>query len=93
MTGVTIINKTATRLLELARLRAEATAGAERTHTVLVGPSVIPAPALFDEGVECLAGSVVGDPEALRSLVERGAGQLFGDALLMFDCFAPGTRR
>ena len=29
------------------------------------------------------------DPEGVRDRVERGAGMLFGDALLMFDCFAP----
>lgn len=84
MTGVTLTNKTQPRLLELAR-----TSG--RTHTVLVGPSVVPAPLLFNEGVECLAGSIVADPDAVRSLVERGAGMLFGDALLMFDCFATKT--
>lgn len=82
MTGVTLINKTQPRLLDLARMSG-------RTHTVLVGPSVVPAAFMFDEGVECLAGSVVADPEGVRTLVERGAGQLFGDALLMFDCFAP----
>lgn len=82
MTGVTLTNKTQPRLLELARLSG-------RTHTVLVGPSVVPAPLMFDEGVECLAGSVVADPDAVRGLVERGAGMLFGDALLMFNCFAP----
>ena len=83
MTGVTLTNKTMTRLLELARMGA-------RPRTVLVGPSVVPSPLYFDLGVECLAGSVVADPEGVRALVERGSGQLFGDALLMFDCFAPG---
>lgn len=80
MTGVTFTNKTATRLLELARMSG-------KTHTVLVGPSVIPAACMFDEGVECLAGSVVADPEKVRALVESGAGQLFGEGLLMFDCW------
>jgi uncharacterized protein (DUF4213/DUF364 family) len=85
MTGVTITNKTVTRLLELARLSS-------RTRTIMVGPSIIPAPLMFEqEGVECLAGSVVVDPDGVRELVERGAGQLFGNALLMFDCFAPGA--
>lgn len=82
MTGVTLTNKTMPRLLALARMSG-------RTHTVLVGPSVVPAAWMFDEGVECLAGSVVADPEGVRDRVERGAGMLFGDALLMFDCFAP----
>ncbi len=83
MTGVTLTNKTQPRLLELARLGG-------CTHTVLVGPSVVPAALMFDEGVEGLAGSVVADPDAVRALVERGRGQLFGDALLMFDCFCGG---
>ena len=86
MTGVTFTNKTMTRLLELARM-------GNRPHTVLVGPSVVPAPLFFDLGVECLAGSVVVDPEGVRALVERGSGQLFGTALLMFDCFSPASGR
>ena len=84
MTGVTFTNKTMTRLLELARM-------GNKPHTVLVGPSVVPAPVFFDLGVECLAGSVVVDPEGVRALVERGSGQLFGTALLMFDCFSPAS--
>ena len=86
MTGVTFTNKTMTRLLELARM-------GNKPHTVLVGPSVVPSPAFFDLGVECLAGSVVVDPEGVRTLVERGSGQLFGTALLMFDCFSPASGR
>ena len=85
MTGVTLTNKTATRLLELARMSG-------RTRTVMVGPSIVPAPVMFSEqGVECLAGSVVADPDGVRELVERGAGQMFGSSLLMFVCFAPGA--
>lgn len=80
MTGVTLTNKTMTRLLELGQMSG-------RTHTVLVGPSVVPARLMFDEGVECLAGSVVADPEIVRTLVEQGSGQLFGRGLLMFDCW------
>ncbi len=85
MTGVALTNKTATRLLELARMSG-------RTRTVMVGPSIVPAPVMFSEqGVECLAGSVVADPDGVRELVERGAGQMFGSSLLMFVCFAPGA--
>lgn len=86
MTGVTFTNKTMTRLLELARM-------GNKPHTVLVGPSVVPSPVFFDLGVECLAGSVVVDPEGVRALVERGSGQLFGTALLMFDGFSPASAR
>ena len=73
MTGVTLINKTAPRLLDLA---ASAT-------TVFVGPSVIMAPFLFRWGVDMLAGSVVADPDKARFAVENGAGQFFGEALTM----------
>lgn len=85
MTGVTLTNKTATRLLELARMSG-------RTRTVMVGPSIVPAPAMFSEqGVECLAGAVVADPDGVRELVERGVCQMFGSSLPMFVCFAPGA--
>lgn len=73
ITGVTLINKTAPRLLELAR-------GAK---TVLVGPSVVMAPALLDRGVHELAGSIVNDPEKAKFAVFNAAGQLFGEALIM----------
>lgn len=73
ITGVTLINKTAPRLLELAK---DAT-------VVMVGPSVVMTPALFDWDVETLAGSIVADPEATRFAVKNGAGKLFGDALQM----------
>ena len=52
ITGVTIINKTAPRLLDLTK----------NGTTVMVGPSVVMSPFLFDWGVEMLAGSVVADP-------------------------------
>lgn len=72
-TGVTLINKTAPRLLELA-------SGAE---TVLVGPSVVMSPTLFEHGADVLAGSVVADPEKVRFAVKNGAGRFFGEALAM----------
>lgn len=73
MTGVTLINKTAPRLLDLAA----------RATTVLVGPSVVMAPELFNRGVAMLAGSVVADPEKAAFAVKNGAGQFFGEALTM----------
>lgn len=75
MTGVTIINKTAPRLLDLAK----------NATTILVGPSVVMSPFLFDWGVEMLAGSVVADPEKARFAVKNGAGQFFGEALQMMS--------
>lgn len=73
LTGVTLTNKTAPRLLELGR----------NATTVFVGPSVVMAPALFNWGVEMLAGSVVADPERTRHIVTGGTGQVFGEAVLM----------
>lgn len=73
VTGVTLINKTAPRLLELARTAT----------TVLVGPSVVMAPCLFEQGADALAGSVVADPEKARFAVKNGAGRFFGEALQM----------
>lgn len=73
VTGVTIINKTAPRLLDLTK----------NTTTVFVGPSVVMSPFLFDWGVESAAGSVVADPEKTRFAVKNGAGRLFGEALQM----------
>ena len=79
ITGVTIINKTAPRLLDL-------TADA---RTIMVGPSVIMSPFLFEWGVDMLAGSVVGDPEKTRFAVKNGAGKLFGEAIQMMSLENP----
>lgn len=73
ITGVTIMNKTVTRLLELS----------QGAHTIMVGPSVVMAPALFERGVECMAGSIVVDPEATKFGCANGAGQIFGKSLQM----------
>lgn len=73
ITGVTFINKTAPRLLDLSR----------NAHTIMVGPSVIMSPFLFKWGVNELDGSVVTDPEAAKFAVKNGAGKLFGKALSM----------
>lgn len=73
VTGVALINKTAPRLLALS----------ENARTIMVGPSVIPAPIFFDYGVETLAGSVVADEEKIQHLVKGGSGKMFGEALRM----------
>lgn len=73
ITGVTLINKTATRLLDLAK----------NATVCMVGPSVVMSPLLFKWGVETLAGSVVADPEAAKFACRNGAGKLFGTALQM----------
>lgn len=75
MTGVTIINKTAPRLLDLSK----------NATTIMVGPSVIPSPFVFEWGVETLAGSIVADPEKAKFAVKTGVGQFFGEALQMMS--------
>ncbi len=71
ITGVTLINKTAPRLLELA----------QNAHTVMVGPSVIVTPIFFEWGVETLGSRVVIDPDKTRYAIKNS--EPFGDAIQM----------
>ena len=64
-TGITLTNKTMPRLLSLAD-RPE-------TSTILVGPSVVPAPVLYDYGVDCMAGSVITEPDRAKAAVMHAA--------------------
>lgn len=73
ITGVTLENKTAPRLLELAR----------NASVTMVGPSVVMAQALLDHGVDMAAGSLVIDPEKARQSVKSGGILSFGGALQM----------
>jgi len=81
-TGLTLTNKTMPRLLELSR---------DCAGTILVGPSVVPSPIMFDYGVDCLGGSVVADPEramhSLMSGLERG---MFHNGVLKMRMERPG---
>ncbi|MDR1487717.1 MAG: DUF364 domain-containing protein [Deltaproteobacteria bacterium] len=60
MTGSSIINKTAPRLLELAR----------NAETYLVGPSVPLCPELFQYGIKVLSGTIALDYDSLAKDVE-----------------------
>ena len=64
-TGITLTNKTMPRLLQLSNRPT--------TSTVLVGPSVVPAPVLYNYGVDCMAGSVIVDPERAKAAVMHAA--------------------
>ena len=64
-TGITLTNKTMPRLLQLANR--------PKTSTILVGPSVVPSPVLYDYGVDCMAGSVITDPERAKAAVLHAA--------------------
>ena len=73
ITGVTLENKTAPRLLELAK----------KAFVTMVGPSVVMAQPLFDAGVDMAAGSIVMDLDLVRHVVKSGGGMPFGSALQM----------
>lgn len=73
ITGVTLENKTAPRLLRLA----------ENAVVTMVGPSVPMAQPLLDAGVDWAAGSIVADPERARLAVKSGGAMSFGGALQM----------
>lgn len=73
MTGVTLINKTAPRLLELAK----------DAKVVMVGPSVIPAQTLFDHGVDMLASREVLDAGQCMFCIKTGTG--FGKSIKMIN--------
>lgn len=78
-TGVTLENKTAPRLFELAK----------DAFVTMVGPSVVMSPTLFDHGVGMLAGSIVGDIERVQHAVKSGGAMRFGTALLMAQLEKP----
>ena len=61
VTGITLTNKTMPRLLQLAQKSGGS--------CVIVGPSVVPAPLMFEYGVDCLAGSVIIDPERAKAAI------------------------
>lgn len=62
ITGSALVNKTLPHLLELCR----------DAYTILTGPSVPLCPALFDFGVDRLAGMALSDPEPLFSEISSG---------------------
>lgn len=76
-TGVTLMNKTAPRLLSLA----------QNAFSVMVGPSAVPAQALFNQGLNNVSGRVVTDPEKAMFAVKTG--NRFGNSLRMFSLDAP----
>jgi uncharacterized protein (DUF4213/DUF364 family) len=63
-TGVTVINKTLPRLLELSR----------RQGLILAGPTVPLSPLLFGFGVRDLQGLVIQDPDLCREVVRGKTG-------------------
>lgn len=73
ITGVTLENKTAPRLLELAK----------EAYVTMVGPSVVMGRPLLGAGADMMAGSIVIDPDLAMHAVKSGGGMPFGSALQM----------
>ncbi|MBU4189927.1 MAG: DUF364 domain-containing protein [Candidatus Thermoplasmatota archaeon] len=64
ISGSTFVNKTIERLLELSQ-----------GYTMIIGPTTILSPVLFDYNVDALAGVVVTDPEKALRIVSQGGGR------------------
>lgn len=72
MTGVTLINKTMPRLLQLS----------SNASSAVVGPSAVASPALFEYGLDTIAGRCVVDPE--RAKFSAVACEPFASSLSSF---------
>lgn len=81
LTGITVTNKTAYRLLELG----------EDATVIMLGPSTVMNPALFDYGIDMLAGSIVADPEKASYACKGGADQTFAGGLQKCSILAPNA--
>lgn len=82
ITGITLINKTLPRLLQLAHGHGS---------VIMVGPSVVPAPLFYEYGVDCLAGAFIDDPERARAAILHGyASKVFGHGVQKMRVERPG---
>lgn len=83
ITGITLTNKTLPRLLQLSK--------GSSGSVIMVGPSVVPATLLYEYGVDCMAGSVVEDPERAKATIVRGATSgIFGHGIQKMRVERPG---
>ncbi|MDO5043866.1 MAG: DUF364 domain-containing protein [Coriobacteriia bacterium] len=74
MTGMTLANKTAPRLLELSK----------NAYTAMIGPSVPVSEVLFDHGVDMIGTSIcTTTSEKLKETIANPGNSLFGNALTM----------
>lgn len=62
ITGVTMINKTLPRLLQLGK----------NSKIIMVGPTVTLSPIFFEYGVDCLSGSRITDGTLLNKIIKEG---------------------
>lgn len=74
ITGTTLTNKTAVRLLQLCA----------NVDTVMVGPSAVPAPALMRAGANLIAGSTVTNAENAKKAVKGGTKELWRAGISRF---------
>ncbi len=79
LTGTTLTNKTAPRLLALSA----------NAQTILVGPSSVPSPVLFAHGVDAIAGSVVADAGPAKMAVKGDSKDLWRTGIKKFYLAAP----
>ena len=79
ITGLTLVNKTMPRLLALA----------SKAKVVLVGPSTIMAPMLFDHGVYGLSGLLVEDPDRCAQVLREGNRKSLFDTGVMVNHIRP----
>ena len=70
ITGCTLVNKTLPRLLELSR----------NAKTVMVGPSTILSPVMFDHGAHGLSGFIVRDARSCGAAIRGGTIRKLFDA-------------
>ena len=75
LTGTTLTNKTAPRLLALAR----------DTFVAMVGPTTVPCEALAQAGVNYLGGSIVVEPEAAKFAVKGGSKKTWREGIKKFS--------
>ena len=73
-TGMTLINKTLKRLLELKKDSAQFT---------LMGPTSTLSPVLFDYGVDSIASFVVTDPVFVRDVISKDCGGMFAGGMMV----------
>lgn len=79
ITGCTLVNKTMPRLLELSR----------NAKVVLVGPSTIMSPVLFEYGVHGLSGLLVEDVTRCENVLREGNTMALFDVGEMVDYICP----
>ena len=73
ITGSTFVNKTIERLLELSN-----------GYTMIIGPTAILSPVLFDYGADALAGVIVTKPQKALEIVSQGGGRRNLDNVIKF---------